>query len=112
MLGDGRFRKVAARVVVDDKNVEGTYASDSVATAAQNAIAALVLFLVLIMVVLIRLDVALGLGSSSLNLVRHRSTVRKAQTVDGKTFCIAAAAAPRAAALADDDMTRHTGRYY
>ena len=49
MLGDDRFRKVAARVVVDDRNVEGTYASDSVAAVAQSAIAALVLFLVLIM---------------------------------------------------------------
>ena len=49
MLGDDRFRKVAARVVVDDKNVEGTYASDSVAAVAQRAIAALVLLLVLIM---------------------------------------------------------------
>ena len=51
MLGDDRFRKVVARVVVDDRNVEGTYASDSVAAVAQSAIAALVLFLVLIMVV-------------------------------------------------------------
>lgn len=49
MLGDDRFRKVAARVVVDDRNVEGTYASDSVTAVAQSAIAALVLFLVLIM---------------------------------------------------------------
>jgi hypothetical protein len=50
MLGDDRFRK-AARVVVDDRNVEGTYASDSAAAAvAQSASATLVLPLVLIMV--------------------------------------------------------------
>ena len=87
MLGDDRFRKVAARVVVDDKNVEGTYASDSVAAVAQSAIAALVLFLVLIMMLLIRLDVGqhamAGRPLPTCWCVTHSHTA-----IDGRRSCI------------------------
>ena len=91
MLGDDRFRKVAARVVVDDKNVEGTYASDSVAAVAQSAIAALVLFLVLIMMLLIRLDVGRsrnGRSSSALPTLQLGASLTATQpsTVDGLAF--------------------------
>lgn len=89
MLGDDRFRKVAARVLVDDKNVEGTYASDSVAAVAQSAIAALVLFLVLIMMLLI------GFGQHAMagrplvpNLVRHSQPHSRSHRRDGRRSCI------------------------